>query len=921
MPENEVERLQALARYHILDSAPEPEYAEVAQAAASVFQAPVSLVGFVDARRVWIKAASGTAATEFPRDVALCSHTIIGRDVVAVPDTYADPRFRNNPLVTGGPRYRFHVSAPLITPDGFAVGALSVADSVPRTPAPPQCEALRALASKVVSQLELRRIREELAGARELQKGILAASRDCVKVLDLSGKLLFVNEDGLEALEISDVGPLLNRSWIDFWQGDDRDAARDAVAAARAGRTSRFIGYFPTGAAPKPRWWDVVVSTIRDSSGAPCRILAVSRDVTAAKQSEIALEEACAFNRQIIRDAPSGIMVCDTEMRYRVFNPFMEQLTGRTAADVVGKPALEVFPGLCASGVDSLLRRALTGEVVHAEEVCIPNHSAQGGAVWESSTYAPQRDANGNIMGAIALVSDVTERHRAEEIFQALVRGTASSTGADFFASLVEHLAGVFGARFAFVAECDNEKDARVLACWKDGGLAPNFEFTVSGSPCERVVRGETLHYPCGLQSFFPDNRGIAAMGGESYLGLPAIDSSGKVIGHMVVMHDKPMPANARALDLIRIFAARAAAELKRRRAEAALEGALEQVKALQQRLEAENLYLQEEIQAEHNFEEIVGRSPVLLEALQRVEAVAPTDSTVLIMGESGCGKELIARAIHSRSRRNHRPLVKLNCGAIPTGLVESELFGHVRGAFTGALEKRVGRFELADGGTLFLDEVGELPLDVQVKLLRVLQEREFEPLGSSRTVRVNVRIVAATNRDLETAVREGRFRADLYYRLNVLPVVLPPLRQRRSDIPLLASFFLDRLGRQLAREFTGITSDTMAVLSSYDWPGNIRELQNVIERAVVLSHGPVLKLGRDLLPVAHTVPCDARQTAAIDSQSASLKDVERAHIVEMLCACRWVIEGEHGVAKRLEIHPNTLRSRMKKLGIVRAHC
>ena len=284
---------------------------------------------------------------------------------------------------------------------------------------------------------------------------------------------------------------------------------------------------------------------------------------------------------------------------------------------------------------------------------------------------------------------------------------------------------------------------------------------------------------------------------------------------------------------------------------------AYEEIAALKTRLQEENVYLQEEISREHNFQEIVGNSRALVEVLRNVETVAPTDSTVLIMGETGCGKELIARAIHSRSGRKNRPLVKLNCGAIPTGLVESELFGHMKGAFTGALERRIGRFELADGGTLFLDEISELPLDTQVKLLRVLQEHEFEPLGSSRTIRVNVRIIAASNRDLDKAIQEGRFRADLYYRLNVLPIVLPPLRQRRSDIPLLTSFFVERYSRQLGKPIMGVAQDTMEILSHYDWPGNIRELQNVIERAVVLSRGSVLRLGRDLLPLSAEAATD----------------------------------------------------------------
>jgi PAS domain S-box-containing protein len=348
----------------------------------------------------------------------------------------------------------------------------------------------------------------------------------------------------------------------------------------------------------------------------------------------------------------------------------------------------------------------------------------------------------------------------------------------------------------------------------------------------------------------------------------------------------------------------------------------MEQEKA---RLEAQNVYLQEEIQTEHNFEEIVGSHPSLLQLLHQVETVAPTDSTVLILGETGTGKELIARAIHKRSRRSGRPLVKVNCGAIPLGLVESELFGHMKGAFTGALDRRVGRFELADGGTLFLDEVSELPLETQVKLLRVLQEHEFEPLGSSRTVRVNVRIIAASNRDLGKHVAEGRFRADLYYRLNVLPMFLPALRQRRSDIRLLAAFFAERFSRQFGKQITALSNETVELLTRYDWPGNIRELQNVIERAVILSSSPVLKLGSDLLPatrpdvVGESAAAGSRaDSAAASVGQQSLEAIEKQHIADVLRQTKGVIEGPKGAASILNLHPNTLRSRMKKLGIER---
>jgi transcriptional regulator with GAF, ATPase, and Fis domain len=346
----------------------------------------------------------------------------------------------------------------------------------------------------------------------------------------------------------------------------------------------------------------------------------------------------------------------------------------------------------------------------------------------------------------------------------------------------------------------------------------------------------------------------------------------------------------------------------RRSHAETALRRALAEVEDLKNHLQAENTYLQEEIRTQHNFQEIVGNSPALLAALRQVERVAPTDSTVLVFGETGTGKELFARAIHSRSPRSGRPLVKVNCGAIAPGLVESELFGHVKGAFTGAHQNRTGRFELADRGTIFLDEVSELPLETQVKLLRVLQEQEFEPVGSSRTVRVNVRVIAASNRKLEDMVRAGRFRSDLLYRLNVFPLEVPPLRARRSDIPLLVAFFITRLAKRLGKPLEGASRRTVERLMGYGWPGNVRELENVVERAAILSPGPLLEVESDLLSA----------NEPIDDGGRTLEELERRHIGAVLKRTRGVIDGPRGAAVILGLHPNTLRSRMKRLGVNR---
>jgi formate hydrogenlyase transcriptional activator len=393
----------------------------------------------------------------------------------------------------------------------------------------------------------------------------------------------------------------------------------------------------------------------------------------------------------------------------------------------------------------------------------------------------------------------------------------------------------------------------------------------------------------------------LLAEGMHSVCCVPLM-SHGHILGTLNVASVRPAAFSDEDVDLLTQVAGQIAL---------AVENALayREIAELKDKLSKEKLYLEDEIRSEHNFEEIVGESLVLKRVLQQVEIVAPTDSVVLIQGETGTGKELIARALHNLSGRRDRTFVKLNCAAIPTGLLESELFGHERGAFTGAIAQKIGRFELAHGGTLFLDEVGDIPLELQPKLLRVLQEQEFERLGSTRTLRVDVRLIAATNRDLGQLVADKQFRSDLYYRFNVFPVTLPPLRERADDIPVLVRYFAQKYARRMNKRIETIPTETMAALSRYYWPGNIRELQNVIERAVILSRGATLQ-----------VPPSELQPAAepVGGSGTTLEGAEREHILRVLEETEWIVGGPSGAAARLGMKRTTLQSKMRKLDIVR---
>ncbi len=407
--------------------------------------------------------------------------------------------------------------------------------------------------------------------------------------------------------------------------------------------------------------------------------------------------------------------------------------------------------------------------------------------------------------------------------------------------------------------------------------------------------------------------RGVGARGAAAY---PLIFQD-EVLGSIGMICGRALTDDE--FELLGIFADQAATSIK----SAYL---FRELARYRDRLEVENAYLQEELQVERGFEGIVGESPALKAVLRKVRQVAAVETTVLLTGETGTGKELIARALHEGSPRKDRPLIKVNCGAIPQGVVESELFGHEKGAFTGALQRRIGRFELAHHGTLFMDEVGELPLDTQVKLLRVLQEQEFERVGSTHSQSVDVRLIAATNRDLEHEIKEGRFRSDLFYRLNVFPIRIPPLRERPADIPLLVRHFLAQFQRKLGKPLKGVSPESMTRLELYHWPGNIRELQNVIERACVLADNPMVEIDdplhttrRSLVDsvVSAAFRSDAiRHASGTPAKIVPLEDNERDHIRRALTAANGKVHGPGGAADMLGINPSTLRSRMQKLGI-----
>jgi formate hydrogenlyase transcriptional activator len=538
---------------------------------------------------------------------------------------------------------------------------------------------------------------------------------------------------------------------------------------------------------------------------------------------------------------------------------------------------------------------------------------------WAADAYAPPAAANPHLamLRRVTRQLTVTRDRRAvlESITSALVEHTGAVISRVFLYLTDDECEACRAARPSSPTRSDGERRLHLCASTgipvRPGNPAvPDHVFSIaSAAPPAKVARERRPFVTNDLLRVAGDAVSPALSQLYVELGVVAagaypLDFHGELMGVIGMLSRQPFAPDE--FELLEIFADQAAMAIK---------GVylMEELERHKNRLHAENQYLQEEIRVERGFgfEHIIGRSRALRSVLRHVEQVAAVETSVLLTGETGTGKELVARAIHDGSPRKERPLIKVNCGAIPQGVVESELFGHEKGAFTGALQKRVGRFELADKGTLFMDEVGELPPDTQVKLLRVLQEREFERVGSTKAIKVDVRLVAATNRDLEKEVAEGRFRADLFYRLNVFPIRIPPLRERPEDIPLLVEYFLAHFQRKLAKPLKRVTPATMDQLRRYAWPGNVRELQNVLERACVLAQGPEVELVGTLQSAPGRGPA-----LAAEAPIPTLVEHERMQIRRALAAVKGRVHGPRGAAALLGVNPSTLRSRMQKLGI-----
>jgi PAS domain S-box-containing protein len=868
IPDNEIQRLAALRALDILDSDPEESFDRLARLTASAFCAPIAHVSLIDEHREWFKARWGLSVAHGDRQTAFCAHTIAGEGTLVVDDALQDPRFRDNPQVTANPAVRFYAGAALRIGSGLAVGTLCIKDHRPRQFSERERRLLTDLAAVVVSELEHR-----LAESR-LRKWehVFGHARWGIALSDVENPTLDTLNPAFAAMHGYGVEELQGRPMIDIVAPDARDEFAAHAAALRAsGRHAYESRHVRKDGTVFPVLIDA--SAVRDRNGRLLYRAAHVQDITERRRFERALELNNATLTTQQETSLDGILVVDGDGRVVSHNQrfarmwaIPEEILSSRSDDRALEFAIDqlVDPQAFLSRVRYLYD--------HRTESSSDVLLFKDGRVFDRYS-APMWGPNQEYYGRVWYFRDVTDRARAERT----VRESE------------ERLTRILESAMDAIVTIDDRRRIRlfnaaaedVFRCPAAQAIGQSFDVFGSESFRELLTRCEKAFGRKGARKRYmwaPE-------------GLTAVRRDGR---------EFPVEATISRVDLEgqKLFTIILRDVNDRLEAEREL-----------QQLQLQNVFLQEEYKNALGFEEIVGRSGPMQAVLEAVQQVASTETTVLLTGETGTGKELIARAIHTHSRRRDRMLVKVNCAALPAGLIESELFGHEKGAFTGALARKIGRFELADGGTIFLDEVGDLPLELQAKLLRVLQEGEFERVGATAVLRADVRVIAATNRDLQQEVEQGRFRADLFYRLNVFPIRLPPLRERPDDVPLLVQHFVVVHSAKMGKRIDSIPKEALRELCEYDWPGNVRELQNIVERGVILTRGAALELGGALPRPAPT---------AAPGRPSRLAEVERAHILAVLERVNWRVSGEGGAAEALGLKRTTLESRMKKLGIKR---
>jgi formate hydrogenlyase transcriptional activator len=717
-----------------------------------------------------------------------------------------------------------------------------------------------------VKSVEVDPIRRALQENEDWYRDLVEHSQDLLCIHDLQGRLLSVNPSPARVLGYT-VEELIQIPMQEILAPEFRPQF-DAylVQIGSKGEAKGLMAVMTrTG---ERRIWEYR-NTLRTEGVASPIVRGMAHDVTERMRAEKELQAAAELNRQIVAGLREGVILFDRDLRYRVWNPFMEEMTGLSSEQVLGRHVLEVFPEAKRYGIYDRLLRSLQGETVEVPDTYDTSHPEPR---WVSARHTPVRDSKGEIAGVIVAVDDITQRKRAASALEESEnRFRVVYQRAPVGMCLVETRTG----RFLQV----NPKYCEIVGRTEEDLLCRDVQ---SISHPDDIAEGEEKMRQLAdgeLQRFEMEKRYLRPDGSVRWVSVLVVRMCADddvLIWNMAIVQD--------------------VTELRE---------VTDQLRRAKEKLTEEKLYLEQEIHSELGFGEIVGQSRALNAVMEQVGHVASSDATVLLLGETGTGKELIARAIHQKSTRRGSSFIKVNCAAIPSGLLESELFGHEKGAFTGAVSKKIGRLELADRGTLFLDEIGEIPLALQPKLLRVLQDQEFERLGGTQTLKVDFRLIAATNRDLSQSMKEGQFRSDLYYRLNVFPVRVPPLRERREDIQLLVEHFVQLSASRMNRSITSIPKKTMNTLMQWNWPGNIRELENFIERSVILTQGSVL-----------AAPINELIVIREEGSGNSLKAKEREHILRALEQSRGQLSGPRGAAARLGLPRSTLQWKLKQLGI-----